>query len=71
MITEKRTNATRTENIPLCQTPERVYEDCQVKLENTTVTSLLPTTPSVKWPRYTEGNAGIIDAGLEDGFSSL
>ena len=28
-------------------------------------------TRYVVWPRYREGNAGIIDAGLEDSFSSL
>ena len=26
---------------------------------------------NVVWPRYREGDAGIIDAGLEDSFSSL
>ena len=44
---------------------DRVYE--RSSLEASAEVLLEPVT----WPRYMEGNAGIIDAGLEDIFSSL
>ena len=48
-----------------------VEKACRQKRRLYPKLSCCRSTSSVVWPRYREGDAGIIDAGLEDSFSSF